>query len=337
MMIKVKIIKPPIPILFIDTFFFIDLVKNRHSKVKKPHFSEQLELIDLIHRLTKQEKLLCPQGDQGEEYELGQYEGEIREEQVRLSYGISATYHYGVHHYQIQQAIMAYLKRAKEVVYDYKSLFQQDPLKELREALKKPYIVSCHIPNPKTFIDKRKKTKNELAEEFEKLRQEKLKLNVKFSDWVRHETLGTLDAIINTIKAAIPKIVQQQPLTKEETNGLQILGDYLAYYSHYSKKNATPKDVADFLRSDYYATVPYISIQAKLFASLLTQSGKVKRTDNFDFHQTSQMLPFSSYFLTDSSLMHRLTTRPLLLDKEYGVKVYCMREIKNLIQDLSKL
>lgn len=336
-MIKVKITKPPIPILFIDTFFFIDLVNSRHSETKRPYFAEQLELIDLIHRLTKQKKILCPQGDQEEEYELGKYEDEIREEQVTLSYGVSATYHYGVHHMQIQEAITAYLKGVSEVEYGYRSLFQHEPVKELEDALKNPYIVSCHIPTPKSWIDKRRKTKKELAEEFENLRKEKLKLNVKFTDWVRHETLGTLDAIVNTLKTAIPKIVQQQPLSEEETNGLQIFGDYLAYYSHYSKKEATPKDVADFLKSDYYASIPYISIQAKLFASLLTQPGKVKDTDNFDFHQTSQMLPFSTYFLTDSSLAHRLTTKPLALDKQYGVNVYSMREIGGLIRELEKI
>lgn len=336
-MVKVKIEKPKIPILFIDTFFFIDLVKNRHTEDKKPYYSEQLELIDLIHTLTKKEKLLCPQGDQEEEYELGQYEDEIREEQVKLSYGISATYHYGVHHLQAQQAIISFIKNEKEVVYDYKSLFRRDPVKELKEALSRPFIVTAHLPTAQFLIEMRKKTQKELAEEFEKLRQEKIKLNVRFSDWVKHETLGTLDAILNTIKTSLPKIIQQQPLTEEESNGLQILGDYLAYYSHYSKNEAKPEDVINFLKSDYYASIPYISIQSRLFASLLTQQGKVKPTDNFDFHQASQMLPFSNYFLTDSSLAHRITTKPLSLNKEYDVEVYSMREIKKLIEALKKL
>lgn len=113
----------------------------------------------------------------------------------------------------------------------------------------------------------------------------------------------------------MPKLAQQQSLTKEEVNGLQIFADNLAYLSH------------------YYATIPYISIQSKLYASLLTQQNRVKETDNFDFHQTSQILPCSTYFLTDSSLKHRLITNPLKLDDEYGVKIYSMQEIGNLITD----
>lgn len=334
---KVKIEKPSIPILFLDTFFFIDLIKNRHLTTKKPYFAEQLELIDLIHKLTKQKKVLCPQGDQEEEYELGKYEEEIREEQIKLSYGISVMYHYGVQKWQTQVAISAYIKNQTEVVYDHKSLFQRAPIDELNDALSRPYIVNCHIPTPTEWIDKRKKTKKELAEEFEALRKQKIKLNIKFADWVKHEKLGTYDAILNTIKTAIPKIAQQEPLTEEETNGLQLMGDYLAYYSHYAKRDATPKDVMDFLKSDYHGTIPYIDIQSGLFASLLTQTGLVKETDNFDFHQTSQMLPFSTYFLTDSSLKHRLTTNPLAYDKQYGIKIYSMKEIRVLISLLSKL
>lgn len=334
---KVKIEKPTIPLLFLDTFFFIDLVKNRHSTTKQSHFPKQLELIDLIHKLTKQKKILCPKGDQEEEYELGKSESEIREEQVKLSYGISVMYHYGVQQWQKQVAIKAYIKKQSEVVYDYKCLFQRDPIKELEDALKQPYIVDVHLPTPAEWIDKRKKTKQELANEFESLRKEKIKLKIKFADWVKHEKLGTHDAILNTLKTSIPKIAKQEALTEEESNGLQLMGDYLAYYSHYAKRDATPKDVMDFLKSEYHGSVPYIDIQSGLFASLLTQSGVVKDTDNFDFHQAGQMLPFSTYFLTDSSLKHRLTTNPLAYDKKYGVKIYSIREIKELIEELSKL
>lgn len=334
---RVKIDKQKIPILFLDTFFFINLAASRHSKTKRPYFSDQLELIDLIHRLTKQQKILCPQGDQDEEYELGKYEDEIRKEQAQLSYGISVSYHYGVKKFQTRQAMMAYLNKDSEVVYNDKSLFLRDPAKELEEALRRPFIITAHLPMPKPYIEKKKKTKKELAEEFEKLRKEKVKLNVKYADAVKQETLGTFQAIKNTFDTAAVKVVLNQPLTEEESNGMQILGELLSYYSHYSKKEATPEEVMEFLKSDYYAKTPYISIQSQLFASLLTQSGKVKESDNFDFYQVSQMLPFSTYFLTDASLKHRLTTSPLELDKKYKVKILSIREIKSLIRELSKL
>ena len=335
---KIKIIKPSIPIIFIDTFFFIDLVANRHRQNKSPYFAEELELIDLIEKLTGEKKLLCPQGDQDEEYELGvQNEDEIRKEQVRLSLGISAMYHYGVYKYQSQQAVSAYVKKETELVYDYRSLFRREPIKELEEVLAQRWVVDAHLPMPKTFLDSQRKTKKELAGEFERLRQEKNKSGMKFKEAFKRELLGKLEAITHTLQTAIPKLAAQQSLSEEESNGLLVLGDYLSYLSRYSEKEATPVDVAKFLTSEYYASIPFISIQSKLYASLLTQQNPVRDTDNFDFQQASQMLPFSTYFLTDNSLKHRLTSNPLSLDKEYGVKIYSMREIKNLINELKKL
>lgn len=333
-----QIIKPPISLIFIDTFFFIDLVANRHRDNKSPYFTEELELMDLIEKLTIEKKLLCPEGDQSEEYCLGiKNEDEIRKTQSKLSLGISTMHHYGVYQHQSQFAVSAYVKKEAEVIFDYRSLFSREPIKELEEALAQRWIVDVHLPMTKSFQDSQRKTKKELAFEFEKLRQEKIKSGIKFNEAFKRELLGRLEAIMHTLQAVVPKLASQQPLSEGESNGLMELGDYLTYISRYSGKEAVPADVVTFLTSEYYASIPYISIQSKLYASLLTQQNPVKDTDNFDFQQTSQMLPFSTYFLTDNSLKHRLTSNPLAFDKEYNVKIYSMREIKSLINELKKL
>lgn len=337
-MINVKVIKPSLPIIFIDTFFFIDLVSGRHKNPKPHYLKEEEELIDLVHKLTSEGKILCPQGDQEEEYELGiRYEDEIRKEQAQLSRGVRSMYHYGTYKYQVQIAMAAYMANKKIVTYDSKSIFDRNTVEELKRSQQNHYIISVHIPMPNEYLDKKRRTKKELAQDFESLRQENIKNGVKFKDQVRRETLGKLDAIVNTLKTAIPKLAANQPLTEQESNGMQVLGDYLAYYSHYSGKDADIKEVADFIKSEHYATVPYISTQSRLYASLLTQENRVKETDNFDINQTSQMLPFSTYFLTDSSLKHRITSGPLRLDKEYGVKIYAIKEVKELITELKQL
>ena len=337
-MIKVKIIKPPIPILFLDTNFFIDLVQNRYNPIKSTHYKDELYLVDLITRLTKEKKLLCPQGDQEEEYELGaKYEDEIRGEQVQLSLGIRAMHHYGVQKYQTQIAIRGFIKGDIKLTYDYRSIFLNDPIRELESQLKQRFIVSAHIPTHKILLDKSRKTKRELADEFEKMRQEKAKLKVKYGDWVVHETRGTLDAIITTLKSVLPKKLFAQPFSEEDINGLQELGDLLAYYEHYSGKQASIKDIADFLKSEYYSTIPYIAVQSRLYASMWVQSGRIKESDNFDFHQASQMLPYAVYYLTDSAFKHRITTNPVNLDKKYKVMAFSLKETQDLIKILEKL
>ena len=114
-------------------------------------------------------------------------------------------------------------------------------------------------------------------------------------------------------------------------------GELLNFYKHYSKRKAKTEDILNFLKSEHFASIPYISIQSKLLTSIVTQTGKARESDAFDSQQTSQMLPFLTYFLTDSSLKHRITTNPLKLDKEYDIKVFSMREIESLIKELESL
>ena len=334
---KTKIGKPPLPLIFLDTFFFVNLVHDRHSISKGHHYREQLVLIDLIHKLTKQKKALCPIGNQEEEYELGKYESEIREEQVKLAHGISVIPLYSLKRLQTQIAIEAYIKNLKQFSYGYQSLFHSDLMREMDHALSQSYLVDVRFPTPSEWVTKRRKIKSELANEFEQLRKEKRINNIKFREWVKQEQLGTYYVILNTIKNTVPKISRREALTENENNGLQILSEYFSDFVHYSKKNPKADDILEFLKSDYHKTIPHIDIQSGLLASLLTQTGQVKETDNFDFNQASQMLPFTRYFLTDNSLKHRLSTRPLSYDKKYGVKIYSMREISSLIKDLSKL
>jgi len=145
---KWKIIKPPIPIIFLDTFFFIDLIRNHHKNKNSSYFQEEFRLVDLIIKLTKDKKLLCPQSDQEEEYELGDYEDEIRKEQDKLSFGIKAKHSLGVYLYQLQKAIQAYINNNQEIECNYMCLFYRDPIIELDEKLNINFRVSVHLPMP---------------------------------------------------------------------------------------------------------------------------------------------------------------------------------------------
>lgn len=335
---KTIIEKPIIPILFIDTFFFIDLIQNKHNQTKTVYYEKELQLIDLIQKLTKEMKLICPVGDQEEEYELGsKYKDEIRDEQVSLALGIRANYHYAVYKMQTQLAIKAFLSNVDSLTYTSWCLFERDIRKQMEEQLKQSYIVSVHLPFPAEMLDKTRKTKTELALEFEKMRIEKQKMKVKYEDWVNQEQLGSLEAAVTTLKSVLPKKLTQQPLSEADRNGLSELGDILSFLSHYKGSEATLEEAIKFLKSEYFSSIPYISVQSKLYASMWRQSGPIKESDNFDFHQASQMLPYSAYYLTDSSLKHRITSNPLMLDKEYGVIVYSMKDVDQLIGDLEKL
>lgn len=339
MNIKWKIIKPPIPIIFLDTFFFIDLIRNHHKNKNSSYFQEELRLVDLIIKLTKDKKLFCPQGDQKEEYELGDYEDEIRKEQDKLSFGIKAKHRFGVYLYQLPKAIQAYVNNNQEIECNYMCLFYRDPIIELDEILNSNFRLSVHLPMPEFYLNKKRKTKKKIGEELEETRKENIALGIEYQNCVKQEILGELNFISNSIiKETFVKLIEPRyQLTEGEIEGLLHFGELLVFYSHYAKKRARTEDVFNFLKSEHFASIPYISLRSRLFASMVTQEHEVKESDVFDYTQTSQMMPFITYFLTDSSLKHRITTNPLKLDKEYDVKVFSMREIESLIKELEGL
>jgi hypothetical protein len=337
-MIQLKILKPKIPLLFVDTFFLINAIRDKHE-AHKSHYSPEIEeLINVVEEKTKSKKLLCPRGDQEEEYELGtNYGAEIRELQVRLSLGIRTFYHYGVYNLQIQKAIKAYVQNTNEVIYDQKCLFDRDVEKELDEALMQKYLVDAHFPTPDFMLTKRKEIKSNLSGEYERLRKEKTTTGITFDQSLKEEFKGEITSIKLALESIAKKMITKQPLVDWEINGLEVAKTYFGYYGHYANIDPKIEDIEKFMETDYYKEIPYISIHAKLFASMLTQPNSVKDTDNFDFDQTASMLPFCRFFLTDSNLKHRLTTKPLELDKHYDTKIFSMKEINSLIDELKAL
>lgn len=335
---KSIISKPSIPILYLDTCFFIETMRHKKKSISSEILTQNQLLIDIIREKSKEMKLICPSGDQDEEYEQGkQYESELRQLQTQISLGISARHHYGVYQWQTQVAARAFVNQTKKVEYDYRCIFDVDPKKQLESQLKSQFLVNVNIPVPAEELVKRKKTNNELAMQFETMRQEKMKMKKGFMDWVTEENLGTHEVVIFTIKSYFHKLSAGKLLSKEDKTGLAILADMMGYLSHYSEKDASIQESLEFLKSEYFFSVPYIDVQSQLYASMWVQSGSIKKTDNFDFQQACQMLPFSSFYLTDSAFKHRLTSNPLRLDKKFDTKIYSMREVPLLCSDLSRL
>jgi len=335
MNIKWIITKPPTPIILLDTLFFIDLIKNKNSKKKSPYFGDELKLVDLIISRILDGKLMCPFGEQRREYELRKkHKEEIIKLQIKLSFGIEVKRGYGIYQYQIMKAMEAYIKNKKEIICDYMCIFHKDPIKEFRKILNALLAFGEIDKLAESVIERERKVRKELSEDWEELREIFEEKQTKYEDWITKA--GSLDYMKQAIEIAINKGMDK-PLNKIDRFAVYRLNRLLELYNYYAKKDASIKDIFYFLESEYYASIPYNAILFKLFTSIFTQEGKVKKSDYFDIKQTTHMLPFLTYFLTDSSLKHRLTTKPLELDNIYGVKIYSMREINMLIEELEKL
>jgi hypothetical protein len=227
--------------------------------------------------------------------------------------------------------MQAYLEQDNDIVFDSSCLFDIEPAIELENQLHQQFIINVNIPMSKSFLDKKKAIKHELSKIFNDMRN---KQSMKFSDRISIEEQGMYELISRTIINVGQKIKNNDNFSDEDTAGLKILDRFMFDMEELRKERVTIEDVLNFLKSDYYKSIPYNIVESKLYASMLSQSGHVSPTDVFDYKQACQMLPFSCYYLTDHSFKHRLTTTPLKLDKEFNIRVYSMREIALLIKEL---
>src|SRR5579872_3253117 len=110
---KASITKPPVPILWLDTWFVIDLTKalnNEKSQIGKENAEK---IFDKVVELTRKKKILCPEGDQGIEIENGgRLVDEARKFQAQLALGVSLDFYAGVEHMQIQRMMEAVIKKS---------------------------------------------------------------------------------------------------------------------------------------------------------------------------------------------------------------------------------
>jgi len=334
--VSIQITKPTTPILIVDTNWLLEMVKCERADFASDQCKKLKTVKGLIKKLVRSKKLLCPIGDQDEEYWSAIKDmRDVYKLQLDLSCGVKSLSRFEIRDRQTGLAARSYMSGDSTVKLGYSDvLFREDPFKQLERALKSGVIIGSKW-RPDFYINLGKKTKTEIASDFERLRKEKLGLGVKYKDWVEEEKNGLLGLMQGIFLSALRKRKASQPFTEEESSAIITVAQLARVYKTYTKSDPGFNALVRFLKSDCYRELPYNTIQARLHASLLTQQHVVKQSDHFDFEQAASFLPYATFFTTDKSLKNRLES--LKLDVEFEVKLFSMRDMDSLLSALRKL
>ena len=90
----------------------------------------------------------------------------------------------------------------------------------------------------------------------------------------------------------------------------------------------------EFLTSPYHDALPYIWIRANLWSHLMHREKTVKHSDNLDIQWASAYLPFVNYAVTDDAYCRLLQDSGLA--ELYGTKVYFFKTLSSLLTDLER-
>ena len=90
---------------------------------------------------------------------------------------------------------------------------------------------------------------------------------------------------------------------------------------------------SQFLLSEHHHLLPYKHIQATLWAHLMQRQNKIKQGDHLDVTWAAAYLPFVDFAVTDNDFCELLQNSGLA--EQYKTKVYSLRTLDNLLQELS--
>lgn len=333
---KILLTKPPIPVLWLDTWCILELAAALDSKdvARKEHAEK---VLDKIISLTKKKKLICPEGDQDIEIGVSNNKKIVdksREIQAQMSLGISLHIYVAVEHLQIQRMMKAVIKKEDSVEFPWKDIFSDDPIKVIDR--KDKFIVSVHIPLSQDQIDDQIKVNKSIAHDWEALRQDAIKNKRKYDETLAREFKGAGEAIAHVMASLTAKTIHKLPISdKEYMQSVDIVGTPLSWWEHYSGKQDALTDVLSFYGSTEYTQIPFVNVGTKLLAELVSGNEAVSPSDVMDIHHMSTVLPYASYIVVDKRIRNRLEGRTRLL-KDYDVKLLKWNEVLPLLEELDK-
>lgn len=330
----IKIEKPPIPVLWLDTWFILELTKALNGSSKKDKKWAD-EIVDKIISLTKQKRILCPEADQGIEIEVSNNRSLVENAgrlQAQLSLGISLHFHAAAKSLQIQRMMEAVIKNKKEVTFPWKDLFNDDPIEVIDRADK--FIVSVISRPPLNQIKKTIKTNKSIATAWEKLRKKARKNKQNYETTLSLEFGGRAEAMIHTMSFLAAKTLHKKRIfIKDILNASELVGKPLGWWERYSGKSDALVDVLKFYKSEEYKQIPAVNIDTRLLAELACGNEPINPSDVMDIHHVSTVMSYAHYMLVDKRMRNRIVDK-LKLTKDYPCIILRPQDLMPLLKSL---
>lgn len=331
---KIKLTKPPIPTLWLDTWCILEMAAALDSKdVKRKEYIEKI--LDKITSLTRKKKLICPEGDQDIEIGVSNNKKIVeksREIQAQMSLGISLKLYAIVEQLQVQRMMEAVIKQQAEVEFPWKDIFADDPIRTIDKN--DEFIVTVHIPQSQEQIDEQIRVHKDIARDWEALRQDARAKKRDYEATLVNEFKGTAEAIVHVMANIAAKTIHKLPISQQEfEQSVDIAGTPLSWWEHYSGKQNALTDVLSFYRSREHTQIPYVNVGTRLLAELVSGNEAPSQGDVMDIHHMATVLPYATYMVVDKRVRNRLEGRTQLL-KEYSVKLLKWQELLPFLESL---
>ena len=326
--------KPSLPTLWVDTAVGIKLAKIQQGEaVQDIEKCRMVKLKELVVKLARGCKLLCPEGEQEWEYWGERLDDKIAKEFAALSRGIRMLPHQAVHDSQLFIAMEAYVNGDVEFRLPSGIYFHTDPILELQKISQQRVFVSAH-GLPPMLLEMGNDSRKDMYKHLEELRCENIARHRNYSGQLALEQRAFVNAMVDFARSF------QRRLRTGDTKPWEFLAvqGYEAYFRRWHRLTNKWGDwdgLCNFLASDHFCELPVVKISSQLHAKLVTDNRPIESGDSMDVKHLSLAIPLAHFVLTDRKMANRITA--LGIDKEWNTNVFSESTIDSLFAELEKI
>jgi hypothetical protein len=333
-MLKVVIEKPGLPTLWVDTAIGIKLAKVQLGEaVQEVEKRRMIKLKELVVRLARGCKLLCPEGDQELEYWGERLDEKISKEFAALSRGIRMLHHQVVHDSQVFIAMRAHVNRDGEFRLPPEIYFHSEPVQRLKEVSQQSVFVSVH-GCPSMMLEMSDDSRKGMYKHCEELRRENNLKNRTYSEQFVLEQRAFVNSMVDFSRSYRERLPTGDIQPWEH---LAAVG-YARYFGEWHRltnRFADWEGLCNFFVSDHFYELPVAKISSQLHAKLVTDNRPIEPGDSMDVKHLSLAIPMAHFVLTDRKMANRIAE--LGIDKEWNAAVFSESTIDGLFAELEKL
>lgn len=325
--------------LWLDTSVLVDFAKIEKGEDIEPLRVKRLtRLRAVVRKAVREEKLICPEWDQENEYESKRLEDDIRRIVSDLSCGARCIPYAGVKDQQISIGMGAYIGATDAIHIPATIHFYSDPSEDVRKAKQNHYIVQCDMPKPREWIEKAERDKLQIKESIEELRQGYTAEDQTFEKQLALERIGESDSMIKMVG----EYMQLAQLGQVDFWKYMGTVGFMERMDSW-KKMGGPTDgfasdlaaLYSFMRSPYYWELPIQDISSRLSADLLVKHFPIKPGDSLDISHLSAAIPVAHYVVADKAMVDRCER--LGIGKKWNTKLFTNRTLDDLCDEIERL
>lgn len=326
---NVLISKHSTPIIYLDTCLLIEFSRYKNGCCDNSYQKDIAELYETLLSLMKSNGIICVLGNQMAEMGATQNREEARHFLHDFT-NVVFLEPFEIEDMQLHYGYDAFVNSQKEI-----KLSSEEILEKPRHTRGVIVKISSDIIYTQEKAKKLRQDKEKLAGRLNDAKKSGM-VSTDYEEQFKTELKADLAIHLHKLEHCYDSIEDFEQYIDHKGRICELVGVDLSNYDNDDYKKDYIKAVkyyGYFLLSKCHHKLPYIWIRSTLFTHLMQRQNNVTHSDHLDIKWASTYLPFVDYAVTDIKFSNLLNNSGL--SKKYNTKVYNMKTIKDLLNELN--